>query len=206
MHLANQQPRLGQAFQVAFGFQHRCGRGARVECLAVVPALLSLNVGLHDRDPGLRGGQASRSGGREALGQGSLCPFQVAERKTHRPEQPEQVGVQPRAGRARREGTLQPAAGLLQQPARQPETAQRPGQLRPGLAAARQRVIQGGAEVVLLGQQNSQLAFESPPGARTPRRAVAGPARFRPPRSGASAAYWRMVSSNRYRVPPRAGR
>ncbi len=159
MHLANQQPRLGQAFQVAFGFQHRCGRRARVEYLAEVPALVNPNVRLHDRDPGLRGAQASRRGDREALGQGCLCPFQVAERKTHRPEQPEQVGVQPRAGRARREGTLQPAAGLLQQPARQPETAQRPGQLRPGLAAARQRVLQRGAEVVLLGQQHFQLAF-----------------------------------------------
>jgi hypothetical protein len=124
-----------------------------------VPALQNLDFGLQDRDPGLRGGQASRRGGLSALGQGSLGTLQVADRETHRPEQAEQVGVQPRAVRARREGALQPAAGLLQQPARQTKTAQRPGQPRPALAAAGQRVFEGGAEVVLLGQQHSQFAF-----------------------------------------------
>jgi hypothetical protein len=71
-----------------------------------------------------------------------------------------QVGAQPWLGGVRCEGAFQPALPLLEQPAGQPEPAQRPGQPRPGLAAADgQGVVQGGAEVVLLTHQNRQLAF-----------------------------------------------
>ena len=99
--LADHHPRLGRAFQVAVGFQHRCGRITCLECIGQGSALPDLDVRLQDPDPGLSRGQARLGGDLHALGQGSLCPVLVAGRIQHRPEQPVQVSLQPPIGWAR---------------------------------------------------------------------------------------------------------
>jgi hypothetical protein len=91
--LADRQPRLGQALQVAAGLQYRRSRLARLDSFSEGAALQNLDFGLQDPDPGLDGGQPGRRGNLQALGQGGLGLLQVTGRIQHRPPQPVQVGA-----------------------------------------------------------------------------------------------------------------
>ena len=149
--LADRQPRLGQALQVAAGLQYRRSRLARLDSFGVGAALRTWISACRTPIRACPRTGPDHRGNLQALGEGGLGLLQVAGRIQHRPQQPVQVGAQPWIGGVRRERAFQPALPLLEQSAGQPEPAQRAGQPRPGLAAADgQGVAEGGAEVVLL--------------------------------------------------------
>ena len=102
--------------------------------------------------------QAGRRGDLGGLREGGLGSLVVGVIEDH-PEEAEQVSAQPWVGRAGGERAFQPVLAFLEEPAGQPEVAQRPGQPRSGLAVLRQGPAEGGAEVVVLAGQDGKVPF-----------------------------------------------